>query len=179
MNTMTAAALVVAVIAVAIAVLALIQVRTTRHLRSKFGPEYDYEVRRTGDRRRAEAELAQREARVRKLEIRILTPQERERFAENWRREQARFVDNPSAAVSAADTLVTELMVERGYPTTAEASVDYPHVMNRYREAHEIAERNQRGGAQTEELREAMICYRALFEELLGSSPMEHEVMRR
>jgi hypothetical protein len=179
MNTMTAAAIVIAVIAAAIAVWALIQVRTTRHLRSKFGPEYEYEVRRIGDQRRAEAELAKREARVRKLQIRTLTPQERERFADQWRREQARFVDDPAGAVTAADTLVTELMVERGYPTTAEASVDYPHVMNRYREAHEIADRNRRGDAGTEDLRGAMICYRALFEELLGTSTVEHEVVRR
>ena len=179
MQTMTVVAIAIAVIAVAIAILAFVQVRTTRHLRSRFGSEYEYEVQRTGSQRKAEAELSGREARVKKLQIRDLKPQERERFADQWRREQSRFVDNPSAAVTAADTLVAELMTERGYPTTAEASVDHPQVMSQYREAHEIADRNRLGKATTEDLRRAMICYRALFEELLGMSPVEHEEVSR
>src|SRR5215472_1112213 len=179
MNTMTAVAIVIAVIAVVLAIFALVELRKTRHLRSKFGPEYEYEVQRAGNRRKAEAELAGREARVKHLEIRYLKPQEQECFAEQWRREQARFVDNPAEAVTAADTLVTELMKERGYPTTAEASVDHPQVMSQYREAHELAEMNRRGEAGTEDLRRAMICYRALFEELLGTNAVQHEEVRR
>lgn len=181
MDTITMAAVAIAIIALIIAVWALIQVRQTRHLRSKFGPEYDYEVERAGDRHRAEAELVRREDRVRKLHIRDLAPDTRRHYAEAWRSEQARFVDDPTGAVRAADVLVTEVMNERGYPTTAEASVDHPHVMGNYRQAHEIADRNRTGLASTEDLRRAMVCYRALFEELLGTSPVEekHEEVRR
>ena len=181
-NTVTILAVVIAVVAVAIAVWALLRLRATRHLRSKFGPEYDYEVQRTGNQARAEAELARREARVKKLHIRDLPPEERDRFAAEWREQQSRFVDDPTAAVTEADILVTDVMKRRGYPTTEEASVDHPRVMSNYREAHHIAERNRRGEAATEDLRRAMICYRALFEELLGTravDPIHHEEVRR
>ena len=179
MDTMTMMAVVIAVIAAVIAIFALFQVRNTRHLRSKFGPEYEYEIQRTGSRQKAEAELAKREERVKRLQIRNLSPQEREHFADQWRTDQARFVDDPSAAVTAADALVTELMRERGYPTSAEASVDHPQVMSDYRTAHEISERHRRGDAHTEDLRRAMICYRTLFEELLGESAVDREAVRR
>jgi len=182
MDTVTILAVVIAVIAVAIAAWALLRLRATRHLRSKFGPEYEYEVQRTGNQTSAEAELAKREASVKKLQIRELPREERERFAAEWREQQSRFVDDPAAAVTEADLLVTDVMKRRGYPTTAEASVDHPHVMANYREAHDIAERNRRGEAATEDLRRAMICYRALFEELLGTravEPIHHEEVRK
>ena len=181
MDSVTIVAITIAVVALAVAAWALMQVRATRHLRSKFGPEYDYTVEREGNQRRAEAELAKREERVKKLHIRNLSPEQRDRFAAEWRETQSRFVDDPPGAVTQADALVTEVMTTRGYPTTDDASVDHPHVMSTYREAHEIAIRNKSGGATTEDLRRATICYRALFEELLGTKPVQeiHEEVRR
>lgn len=187
MDTMTIVAVVIAVLAFAVAAWALFQVQTTRRLRSRFGPEYDYTLERTGDRRRAEAELAQREARVKKLKIRRLTPEERDRFSRSWREQQTRFVDDPRAAVTAADTLVTEAMSTCGYPTAdfdtqiGDASVDHPRAIGKYREAHAIAERNRENRAGTEDLRQAMICYRALFEDLLGTHVIEesHQEVQR
>jgi hypothetical protein len=180
-------AIIIAVAALAVAVWALLQTQRTKHLRSKFGPEYDHVVDREGNRRRAEAELANRETRVKKLNIRDLAPQDQRRFADSWRREQANFVDNPGAAVSQADVLVMEVMAARGYPTNdfstqvADLSVDHARVIGNYREAHQIADRSRGGQASTEDLRRAMICYRTLFEELLGSSAVEHhpEEVRR
>lgn len=187
MSTVEIVAIVTAAAALAVAVWALLQTQKTKHLRSKFGPEYDHVVDREGDRRRAEMELAHREERVKKLHIRELTTHERERFSTEWREEQKRFVDDPRAAVSEADTLVTEVMTVRGYPTTdfntqlADVSVDHARVVGNYRQAHDIAERSRGGQASTEELRRAMICYRALFEDLLGSTVRENysEEVRR
>jgi hypothetical protein len=180
MNAVTVVAVIVAVAAVGIAAWAMLQVRTTRRLRDKFGPEYQYAVESTGDRRRAEAELAHREARVKKLHIRRLTSDERDHFTEAWREQQGRFVDDPEGATESADALLTELMHARGYPTgdfdkqLADASVDHSRVIGNYREAHDIAERSRNGKASTEDLRRAVICYRALFEELLGAPVIEH-----
>ena len=187
MNTVTIVAIVIAIIALAVTAWALLQVRTTRRLRSRFGPEYDHLVERTGDRRRAEAELAHREKRVEKLHIRPLNRAERDKFSNSWREQQARFVDDPRGAVTAADVLITEVMTTRGYPTAdfdtqlADASVDHARVVGKYREAHEIADRNREGTAGTEDLRRAMISYRALFEDLLGTQVIEHshEEVRR
>jgi hypothetical protein len=126
-----------------------------------------------GDQRKAEAELAAREKRVRKLEIRPLRPAEHSRFAEAWQKTQARFVDEPSQAVRDADALVKEVMQARGYPVgdfeqrAADVSVDHPNVVLNYRGAHDIVARNNSGNATTEDLRQALVHYRSLFEELL------------
>ena len=174
-------AIVVAVIAVAVALWALLETQRTKRLRSKFGPEYDHTIEREGDRRRAEAELAHREARVKKLHIRDLTTQERERYADAWRRQQAMFVDDPRRAVLDADTLVTDVMTSRGYPTgdfntqVADVSVEHARVVDNYREAHGIADRSRRNQASTEDLRRAMVCYRTLFEDLLGARVFERD----
>ena len=150
--------------------------RRHAHLRSRFGPEYDHVVESTGDRRRAESELIQREQRVKKFDIRPLSPADRTRFADSWRNVQARFVDTPALAVSEADELVTEVMRTRGYPMAefeqraADVSVDHPHVVEHYRAARALAMRSERGTAETEDLRQAMIHYRALFEDLLEST---------
>ena len=181
MNTTAIIALIVAIVAVAVAVWALMQTRRSKHLKAKFGPEYDRVVSREGDRGRAEAELSHREARVKKLNIRDLSPQEQERFATSWRQQQAQFVDDPRGAVTEADALVTTIMTARGYPTTdyhtqiSDLSVDHAHVVSNYREAHEIAEANRNGKATTEDLRRAMVCYRALAEALLGRRVVERE----
>ena len=149
--------------------------RRSRRLREQFGPEYERAVRDYhGDRERAEYELRSREQRVRRLQIRGLAPEDRARYAEDWRAVQARFVDDPSAAVTDADHLVGRVMEDRGYPVgdfeqqASLISVDRPRVVENYRAAHEIAIRNERGEASTEDLRNAMIYYRALFQDLVG-----------
>src|SRR4030095_1253300 len=164
MNT-TALIILAAVVIVAIALAAFFYFRRRRseNLRKQFGPEYKRAVDQYGDQRKAEAELAEREKRVRKLDIRRLTNDEKNRFSDNWKQTQARFVDAPSPAVGEADSLVKELMLARRYPVgefeqrAADISVDYPDVVNNYRNAHEIAERNKSGKATTEDLRQAMV----------------------
>ena len=174
MNT-TGIIIVVAVIVVAVIALGLIFLlwrRRSQKLREEFGPEYKHAVRQYGDTRKAEAELAARQKRVRKLDIRPLTHEEQNRFAELWKTTQARFVDEPSKAVGEADGLVKEVMQTRGYPVgdfdqrAADVSVDHPNVVTNYRAGREIAARNKSGQATTEELRQAMVHYRSLFEEL-------------
>jgi hypothetical protein len=131
-------------------------------------------------RRHAEAVLYKRAERVESLRIRPLGPDDRARFVESWRRVQARFVDGPGGAVTEADQLLGDVMSKRGYPVsdfeqrTADISVDYPLVLENYRAAHEMAVRQTRGQASTEELRQAMIHYRTLFEEMVA----EPEVAR-
>jgi hypothetical protein len=164
---------IIAVIALAAVALIIIGQRRTRLLREKFGPEYEETLKSLSDRGRAEAELRKREARMEKLTIRPLAAADRTRFEQTWQADQARFVDDPRAAVKEADRLVADLMQVRGYPVgdfgqrAADVSVDHPHVVSEYRAAHDIAERDARGEASTEDLRNAMIHYRALFQDLL------------
>ena len=173
MNTTAIIILAIVVVLIAVAAFFYFRRRRSEDLRKQFGPEYKRAVKQYGDQHKAEAELAEREKRVRKLDIRGLTRDEKNRFAENWKKTQTRFVDAPSPAVSEADGLVKELMLARRYPIgefeqrAADISVDHPDVVNNYRNAHEIAERNKSGKATTEDLRQAMVHYRSLFEELL------------
>ena len=142
-------------------------------LQEKFGPEYERTVAEKGDTRKAEDELTDRQKRVSKLEIKPLAADERRRFNDEWRAVQARFVDDPSAAVRDADTLVGRVMEARGYPVgdfeqrAADVSVDHPTVLEHYRAAHAVALRHAQGQASTEDLRQAMVNYRSLFDELL------------
>jgi hypothetical protein len=144
-------------------------------LRERFGPEYDRTVRSAGDPHRAEAELEARKQRVEQLRIRALSAEERGRFAEVWRSVQTRFVDHPGAAIRDADRLVAEVMRARGYPVgdfeqgAADVSVDHPDVVENYRAAHALATRQERDEASTEDLRQAMVHYRALFDDLLDA----------
>jgi hypothetical protein len=148
--------------------------RRHAQLRKRFGPEYDRTVHETGSERRAEAELDARARRVARLQIRTLDEADALRFAEEWRVLQIRFVDEPSAAIAEADRLVGDVMTARGYPLgdfdqrAADISVDHPRVVANYRAARDIARRQGRGEASTEDLRQAVIHYRALFEDLLG-----------
>jgi hypothetical protein len=148
--------------------------RRTEKLRAQFGAEYDRAVKEDGGRRHAEAGLKERTARVESLNIRPLTAGDRARFAESWSRVQARFVDGPGGAVTEADQLLRDVMSTRGYPVSdfeqraADISVDHPLVMENYRTAHAIAVRQTQGQANTEDLRQAMIHYRTLFDELVG-----------
>ena len=164
-------------VALAVVVIAFVLTRKRRtdELRGKFGPEYERLVRQRGDAGTAERELDDRIQRVKQLHIKPLSPEHRDRFADAWRSDQARFVDDPKGAVVEADRLVADLMQVRGYPVgdfeqrAADVSVDHPHVVQNYRVAHDIAVREQRGQASTEDLRVAMVHYRALFEDLLDS----------
>jgi hypothetical protein len=153
--------------------------RHSRELQEKFGPEYDYAIDRTGDRRKAEAELEEREKRVEAMEIHALPAEARARFLDAWQETQAAFVDEPGEAVREANQLIKEVMSARGFPIAefeqraADISVVYPQVVTNYRAAHKIAEKHERGGASTEELRQAMVHYRSLFEELLETEEIE------
>ena len=175
----TIAIIVVAVIVVLLIAWAVARKKRTDALRRRFGPEYERAVREQGAGK-AEAVLAQREKRVERLPIRELTMDERERFVTDWRLVQSRFVDDPQGAVADADTLVTRLMQTRGYPMSdfeqraADISVDHPRVVDRYRAAHEIALRQRKGEATTEDLRNAVIYYRSLFDDLLGTRPIDN-----
>ncbi len=151
----------------------------TVKLREKYGSEYDYTVNRVGDRRQAEAELVEREERVKALEIRSLAADERDDYTDQWKKTQAEFVDEPVEAVRKANQLIKEVMMARGFPVaefeqrTADISVLYPDVISNYRAAHEIAEKNEQGEANTEELRQAMVFYRSLFGELLETGEIQ------
>ena len=155
--------------------------RRTEKLRAQFGAEYDRAVKEDGGRRHAEAGLKERTARVESLNIRPLTAGDRARFVESWSRVQARFVDGPGGAVTEADQLLRDVMSTRGYPVSdfeqraADISVDHPLVMENYRTAHAIAVRQTQGQANTEDLRQAMIHYRTLFDELLGEPELTGE----
>ena len=153
----------------------LIRKRRTEKLRTQFGgAEYDRTVKEDGSRRHAEAGLKERNERVGSLAIRQLAPGDRARFVESWSRIQGRFVDGPGGAVTEADQLLGDVMSTRGYPVSdfdqraADISVDHPLVLQNYRTAHEIAVRQTQGKANTEDLRQAMIHYRTLFEELVS-----------
>jgi len=171
--------------AIAVAAWLYLQKRRTEELRSSFGPEYDRAVKEHDDRRSAERALEERKERVEHLRIRALAPDERDRFAERWRSAQAQFVDDPGGATGKADELVGEVMQARGYPVgdfeqrAADISVDHPRVVEHYRAAHAVALRNERGEAETEDLRQAFVHYRALFEELLEvEAPAPKEARR-
>ena len=155
----------------------------TRALRNRFGTEYDRAVVTHGSSRQAENKLADRETRVEALKIRDLEATERDRFVAEWHTVQSRFVDHPKAAVTEADDLVNALLEARGYPRAGfeqradDVSVTYPRVMENYRRAHGVAVRPGQIEATTEELRTAMIEYRAIFDELLqAQKPGEHKV---
>jgi hypothetical protein len=147
--------------------------RQSVRLQQRFGPEYSRVLAERGDRTKAEAELLARQQRVEKLKLVSLTPQETAKFADAWTTLQTRFVDNPHGVMVEADRLVRDLMVKRGYPMSdferraADISVDHPAVVDAYRSARLIAVRDQRGEASTEDLRKAVVFYRALFDELL------------
>ena len=169
-------------IALAIAVVLLVVIlaclyvqrrRTGAALRQRYGTEYDRVATEVGSERKAQEKLLDREKRVEKLDIRELEPADRQRFLEGWKNVQAHFVDSPAEAVTQADALVTSLMQRRGYPVSdfeqraADISVDHPNVTQNYRAANAIASRLGKSEVGTEDLRSAMIHYRALFDELV------------
>ncbi len=172
---------VILMVVAGIAILFSIRKRRTERLQAKFGgSEYARAVKEGGSRRKAEAVLDDRAQRVERLHIRPLTSKDRTRFVECWGRVQARFVDGPGGAVTDADQLLGDVMSTRGYPVSdfeqriADISADHPLVLDNYRAAHHIAVRQSQGQASTEDLRQAMIHYRTLFEELVAVPEPAH-----
>lgn len=178
MNQTLGIIIAVVVIVAIVAIAGYIRSRRRRsdHLRARFGPEYEHAIAHEGGRAKAEAELAKREKRVEKLDIRPLQPAQRQEFIDRWKDVQARFVDDPPRAVAYADGLLGEVMTARGYPVSdfeqraGDISVDHPEVVKHYRAGHDIALRHAQGKASTEDLRQAMIHYRALFDELVNET---------
>ncbi len=172
LQLIVAAFVLVVIVAIAIAAYMEHLKTKTQAFRLRFGSEYDREVRKNGSSRQAESKLAERETHVKTLEIRDLGVVERDRFVTEWYTVQSRFVDHPKAAVTEADDLINALLEARGYPhasfeqRAADLSVSYPRVMENYRLAHTAAVRLGKVEATTEELRTAMIQYRAVFDEL-------------
>jgi hypothetical protein len=167
-------AIVIVIAAIVVVALLLTRRNKTLALQRRFGKEYERTVTERGSEREAQAVLEQRQKRVEHFNIRKLSAAERDRYAEAWRVVQSRFVDDPKGAVIEADDTVISVMKAEGYPMSdfaqraADLSVDYPNVVQNYRAAHEIALRHREGRANTEDLRQAMIYYRSLFEELLN-----------
>jgi hypothetical protein len=171
---------IVALIVIGVAAYFLWANRRTERLKEEFGPEYDRMLDENEDRRVVESELEARRSRREELDIRPLDPASRQRYSSQWKDVQARFVDEPAAAVAQADSLVLTVMRERGYPMddfeqrAADISVDHPNVVENYRSAHGVFERvGDRDGASTEEMRQAFVHYRALFAELLDEPQSE------
>jgi hypothetical protein len=172
---------VAALVILALGIWVVMSRQRRERLRGRFGPEYDRAVSEHGSHRGAEAELARREEQRERLDIVPLSPEARERYSESWRELQTRFVDEPSQSVTEADRLVTDVMRERGYPMdefdqrVADVSVDHPEVVEHYRAAHSIHLANEGGETSTEDLRQAVVHYRALFNELLDTRESESE----
>lgn len=169
-------------------VLALVRARV-RHaaLERRFGPEYERAVDELGSSRRADRELAARARRVEHFHFNELSATDRSRFAGTWHRIQAQFVDDPVVAVTSANELINEVMRARGYPVehyeqrVADLSVEHPNVIQHYRAAHELSRSVHNGTVDTEELRQAVVHYRMLFEDLLqeGAAPQVSYDMQR
>lgn len=183
-RAMTSEAITVLIVLVLLALIAIgiflwRRNRRTEELKSRYGPEYDRAVDKSGNERKAETVLADRERRVASFHIEPISPQMRDHFIEIWQRVQAQFVDDPDYAVTRADDLLSEVMLARGYPVhdfeqrADDLSVDHPGVVQSYRTAHEIALRHSHGEASTEDLRTAMIHYRTLFDDLVNE-PVDH-----
>jgi hypothetical protein len=175
MDTWVLVVVIAAVAVVAVVAWLLLRWSRTRALQRDFGPEYERTIARSGDRGLAESDLRERRDRVQSLDVRPLTRADHDRFASEWTKVQAEFVDTPAEAVSDADELIQQVMATRGYPVedfdrrAADVSVEHPHVVENYRSAHSIAVKEARedGDGDTEALRKAMVYYRSLFDELL------------
>jgi hypothetical protein len=176
---------VVVLAVIALAAWVFYQKKQSHRLQERFGPEYGRTVDELGNRTKAESELKARELRVKGLNILPLAPSEAASFSQTWKALQTRFVDDPKGVVAEADQLVRELMLKRGYPMgdferrAADISVDHPAVVENYRQAQAIAVRDGRGEADTEELRKAVVHYRALFDELLEVAEVKQEAAQQ
>ena len=181
----TATLLIIGVVVVVVAAILawyVLRQERSKKLKSQFGPEYTHAIQQYGDQAKAEDALMARQKRREKLPLHSLSIQDRESFASKWHQAQSQFVDDPARSIQDADRLVCELMTARGYPMqefdnrAEDLSVDYPLVVKNYRAAHAIAVRHDEAQASTEELRQALVYYRDLFDELLEAQvagPME------
>jgi len=183
--TSTTQLVLVAVIFLVIGVvvaMAVMRAQRTKRLKERFGPEYERLVNEKGDQRQAENELEARVAHVNTLHIRPLTAEEVNRYALDWQKTQTEFVDEPLSALQKADRLIQEVMKARGYPVddfdqrAADISVDYPELVTDYRGLHMIAVKDEEDKVSTEEMRQAMIHGRALFENLVSSQVQEEDL---
>ena len=175
-KTVTAIVVAVVILLLIAIVLMVVRNRKSKRLRQEFGPEYDRTIESKGKRRQAEKDLEARKDERAHLELRPLSAATRERYTSSWTHVQAKFVDEPVLAVNEADSLVTQLMSERGYPTddfdtqSRLLSVDHVHVLEAYRSAHEIELRSRAQQASTEDIRHAMLGFRRVFEDVLADS---------
>jgi len=171
--------LIIVVLVVIAAIVFGAQANRRKKLQNTFGPEYDRVVADTGSRSDGEKELRERERRHAELELKPLSAESKATYSTAWEEAQIEFVDNPEQALSTADELVTRLIAERGYPTgdyddqLANLSVDHARTLGHYRDAHAISQRSAQGEASTEDLRQALMHYRALFADLLGTDPLK------
>ena len=178
MSTTQIVALVVALAIIAAIVLAAVVVMRRRALRQRFGPEYDQAVATADSRSAGEAELRDRERRHAELTLNELTPTAKAGYAKEWAQVQSHFIERPADAVATADALMTRLVAERGYPTgdyadaVSHLSVEHGYTLSHYRDAHEISLAAERGEATTEQLRQALVHYRAIFADILGEEPV-------
>lgn len=173
----------IALVVLALVAFVVVRQRKRAQLKDRFGPEYDRTIDRSGDRKAAEGELKARAQRRAQLDIRPLRVEARDRYAAEWKAVQARFVDEPDTAVVEADTLVARVMRDRGYPVDdfeAQAdlvSVDHPDLVENYRAAHDVHERNRKQLATTDDLRNALLRYRSLFDELLVAEDRDRDAV--
>ncbi len=171
--------LVIVLLVILAAIALIVRVSRRKKLQNTFGPEYDRVVADSGNRADAEKELREREKRHAELELKPLSPESQAKYSAAWEEVQIQFVDNPGEAVATADDLTTQLITERGYPTgdyddqLANLSVEHASTLGHYRDAHEISRRSKDGEASTEDLRQALVHYRALFADLLGENPVQ------
>jgi len=171
--------LIIVVLVVIAAIVFGAQANRRKKLQNTFGPEYDRVVADTGSRSDGEKELRERERRHAELELKPLSAESKATYSTAWEEAQIEFVDNPEQALSTADELVTRLIAERGYPTgdyddqLANLSVDHARTLGHYRDAHAISQRSAQGEASTEDLRQALMHYRALFADLIGTDPLK------
>jgi hypothetical protein len=172
-----------AVLIVAMVAWGMMKRKQTKQLQGQFGPEYDRTMEAADNKKAAESELAARRERREQLDIRPLSSAARERYVHQWQIVQVQFVDNPSGAVASADQLIQSAMADRGYPVkdfetrAADVSVDHPDVVENYRQGHRLAQKSADGDGSTEDLRQAMRHYRALFDDLV--EPTVDEPMAR
>lgn len=183
-TTIIIAAILLLVLGVAFG-MAVARFQRTRRLRDRFGPEYDHTVNKLGDKRQAEEDLEGRLAHVQNLNIRSLTAEEVNRFALEWQTVQAEFVDTPQGAIQKANRLIREVMSTKGYPVedfdqrVADISVDYPELATNYRELRAIAKKGEHEKLNTEEMRQAMLHGRDLFQNLLQSGEKAEETFEK
>lgn len=172
---------IVVVVAVVLGALLVRRESQRKHLREKFGPEYDRVLEENESPREADRELASREKRIAGLDIKPLSPEVREQYTQQWSMIQAQFVDRPAPAVAEADRVLVALMAERGYPTEgyeqqlSDLSVHHSRTLEHYRAAHETMQGHQEAEKSTEDLRDAMVRYRTVFEDLLTEGSDGHD----